>query len=258
MRSGFRFVSCSGDDMVKKVVRYFETYKKVRTFYKSIGSDLTEADIEAGLTLKQKMNVKCHYFFRMHALFGAHANIETPALGDSGLPAHMVFDIRDLCQDSQAAFQFFAADPMLSEDEEEAANREEEPIDLGGDPNVQSVDDVRSRKTVRSRDRALPQERKSSLITTYEEQLKERLVLRKEAQDQKSNFWDAILEDRRHARKQREKARIQERIEAMRRARADRRSTLMEKMMKTRKSMDELQATFLLLDNVEERFSASM
>ncbi|KAL3690505.1 hypothetical protein R1sor_016814 [Riccia sorocarpa] len=116
-----------------------------------------------------------------------------------------------------------------------------------GDPSVQSVDDVRSKgKTVRSGDRALPPERKTALITAYEEQVKEKLILRKEAQDQKASFRDAILEDRLQAREQRERAKIQEGIEAMRRARADRRSTLMTEMVKTGKSMDEIQAAFLL------------
>ncbi|KAL3688710.1 hypothetical protein R1sor_015019 [Riccia sorocarpa] len=328
------FVKCSGVIMRKKVARYVCTYKNARTFYLSTGSGLTEAEIDAGLTLEQKMNAKCHYYFRMHALFGARANIEPPAVGDAGLPAELVFDVPGLCQDSQAAFQYSAAEPMLSGDEEEAADREEEPIDLSeddevdnqtalvadsddffetamhdvtggaafyqtacvaedggprmgnqtgrsavdvetnavptpeqnrrpqqsrGDASVQSIEDVRSSgKIVRSRDRPPPPERKTSLITAYEEQVKEKLVLRKETQDQKASFRDAILEDRRQAREQREMARIQEGIEAMRRARADRRSTLLAEMVKTEKSMDEIHQAFLLLDSVDERFSGSI
>ncbi|KAL3690069.1 hypothetical protein R1sor_016378 [Riccia sorocarpa] len=211
------FVKCIGVIMGKKVERYVCTYKNARTFYLGTGSGLTEAEIATGLTLEQKMNAKCHYFFRMHALFGARANVEPPAVGDAGLPAEMIFDDRDLCHDSQVAFQFSAAEPMLSGDEEEAADREEEPIDLSEDDevdnqtidssavdvetnavrtpqqnrrpqqsqvdaSVQSVDDVRSSgKTVRSRDRPSPPERKTSLITACEEQVKEKLFLRKEA-----------------------------------------------------------------------------
>ncbi|KAL3677487.1 hypothetical protein R1sor_027435 [Riccia sorocarpa] len=245
------FVKCSGVIMGKKVARYVCTYKNARTFYLGIGSGLTEAEIAVGLTLEQKMNAKCHYFFRMHTLFGARANVEPHALGDAGLPAEMIFDDRDLCQDSQAAFQFSAVEPMLSGDEEEAADREEEPIDLPpallrtvvlkwetrlaaqrwmlrptrsehhnrtgarskaeAHASVQSIDDVRSSgKTVRSRDRPPPPERKTSLITAYEEQEKEKLILRKEAQDQKGNFRDVILEDRRQAREQRERERERE------------------------------------------------
>ncbi|KAL3697822.1 hypothetical protein R1sor_011898 [Riccia sorocarpa] len=125
-----------------------------------------------------------------------------------------------------------------------------------GDASVQSVEDVRSSgKTVRSRDRPPQPERKTSLITAYEEQVKEKLVLRKEAQDQKASFRDAILEDRRQAREQRERARIQEGIEAMRRARANRHSSLLAEMVKSGKSMDEIHQAFLLLDSVEERLS---
>ncbi|KAL3680399.1 hypothetical protein R1sor_023355 [Riccia sorocarpa] len=282
------FVKCSGVIMGKKVVRYASTYKNARTFYLGTGSGLTEAEIDARLTLEQKMNAKCYYFFRMHALFCARANVKPHAVGDAGLPAEIIFDDRDLCQDSQAVFQFSAAEPMLSGDEEEAADREEEPIDLSeddevdnqtalvadrwmlrptnrvrqqsrGDASVQSVDDVRSSgKTVRSRDRPPSPERKTSLITAYEEQVKEKLVLRKEAQDQKANFRDAILEDRRQTREQRERARIQEGIETMRMARADRRSTLLAEMVKTGKSMDEIHQYFLMLDSVEDRLSSSM
>ncbi|KAL3687634.1 hypothetical protein R1sor_013943 [Riccia sorocarpa] len=329
------FIKCSGVIMGKKVARYICTYKNARTFYLGTGSGLTEAEIAAGLTLEQKMNAKCHYFFRMHALFGARANVDPPTVGDVGLPAELIFDDRDLCQDSQAAFQFSGADPMLSGDEEEAADREEEPIDLSkddevdnqaahaadagefffetampdvtggdafyqtaraakdggpemgnqtsrstvdvetnavptpeqnrrsqqsrGDASAQSIEDVRSSgKTVRSRDRPPPPERKTSIITAYEEQVKEKLVLRKEAQNQKASFRDAIFEDRRQAREQRERARIQEGIEAMRRARADRRSTLLAEMVKTGKNMDEIHQAFLLLDSVEESLSCSI
>ncbi|KAL3701352.1 hypothetical protein R1sor_019374 [Riccia sorocarpa] len=249
------FVKCSGVIMGKKVARNVETYKKARTFY-----------------------------------------LRTGSVGDAGLPAEMVFDVRDFWQDSQAAFQFSAAHPMLSGDEEDAADREEEPIDLSEDDKVDnqtapaadcdaffetampdvtggdgfyqtarsaedsgpemgnqtgrsaSVDDVRSSgKTVRPRDRGAPPERRTSLITAYEEQVKEKLVLRKEAQDQKASFRDAILEDRRQVREQREREPIQEGIEAMRKARADRRSTLLAEMMKTGKSMDESKR----LDNMD-------
>ncbi|KAL3699838.1 hypothetical protein R1sor_017860 [Riccia sorocarpa] len=250
-----------------------------------------KAEIDAGLTLEQKMNAKCHYFFRMHAFFGAIANVEPPAVGDAGLPAELVFDVPGLCQDSQATFQFFATEPMLSGDEEKAGDREEEPIDLSEDDEVDNQTapvadgddffetampdnrtDARSKAEAmqacswskmsglaeRSRDRPPPPERKTSLITAYEEQVKEKLVLRKEVQDQKASFRDAILEDRRQAREQRERARIHEGIEAMRRARADRRSILLVKMVKRGKSMDEIHQAFLLLDSVEERFNGSM
>ncbi|KAL3681858.1 hypothetical protein R1sor_024814 [Riccia sorocarpa] len=238
------FVKCSGVIMGKKVARYVETYKKAQKFYLGTGSGLTAAEIAAGLTLEQKMNTKCHYFFRMHAVFGAKANVELHAGGNAGLHAEIVFDVQDLCQDSQAAFPVSAADPLLSGDEEEAADREEEPIDLSEDDEVDN--------------QTAPVADGDDIFETAMPDVKEKLFLRKEAQDQKANFRDAILEDRRQAREQRERAIIQEGIEAMRRARADRSSTLLAEMVKTRKSMDEIHQAFLLLDNVEERLSSSM
>ncbi|KAL3696110.1 hypothetical protein R1sor_010186 [Riccia sorocarpa] len=183
-------------------------------------------------------------------------------IGDAGLPAEIFFDDRDLCQDSQAAFQFSAGEPMLSGDEEEAADREEEPIDLSEDDEVDNqTGPIADAGGFFLRPPCLippPSERKTSLITAYEEQVKEKLVLRKKAQYQKASFRDTILEDRRQAREQRERARIHEGIEAMRRARADRRSTLLAEMVKTGKSMDEIHQYFLMLDSVEERLSGSM
>ncbi|KAL3681292.1 hypothetical protein R1sor_024248 [Riccia sorocarpa] len=264
--------------MGKKVARYVCTYKNARTFYLSTGSGLTEAEIDAGLTLEQKMNAKCHYFVRMHALFGARANVEPLAVGDAGLPAELVFDVPGLCQDSQAAFQFSTAEPMLSGDEEEAADREEEPIDLSGNDEVDNQtapvangDDYfetakpdvtcgaaffQTACAAEDGGPGMGNQSGRSAVDVETNAVKEKLVLRKEAQDQKASFRDAILEDRRQAREQR--ARIQEEIEAMRRARADRRSTLLAEMVKTRKSMDEIHQAFLLLDSVEESLSDSM
>ncbi|KAL3697083.1 hypothetical protein R1sor_011159 [Riccia sorocarpa] len=222
-------------------------------------------------------------------LWVSQPNIEPPAVGDASLLDDMVFDIRELCEDSQLAFSVPAAYPLLSGDEEEATDREEEPIDLseddevdnqtapvadgdefyqtampdvvGGDEFYQTVwaDEnaiLKCGKNNRSRNRPPPPKRKTVLIIVYEEQVKEKL--RKETQDQKVSFGDTILEDRRQAREQRERAKIHEGIEAMCRARADRRSTFMAEMVKTEKSIDQIQATFLLLDNVEERLRASM
>ncbi|KAL3677313.1 hypothetical protein R1sor_027261 [Riccia sorocarpa] len=52
------------------------------------------------------------------------------------LPADMVFDVRDLCPDSQPAFSVPTGGPLLSGKEEEAADREGEPIDLSKDDDV--------------------------------------------------------------------------------------------------------------------------
>ncbi|KAL3685803.1 hypothetical protein R1sor_003825 [Riccia sorocarpa] len=130
------FPACNEVVMGKKFKRYVETYKKARDFYKSTGAGLIDEEITMGLTLEQKMNSRCQYFFRMHDLFGGRANIEPPVVGDAWLPADMVFDIRDLCQDSHPTFLVLAADPLLSVKEEELVDREEEPIDLSEDNDV--------------------------------------------------------------------------------------------------------------------------
>ncbi|KAL3690462.1 hypothetical protein R1sor_016771 [Riccia sorocarpa] len=90
----------------------------------------------SGVIMGKKVARYVLLLFFMHALFGARANVEPPAVGDAELPAELVFDVPGLCQDSQVAFQFSAAEPMLSGDEEEAADREEKPIDLSDDDEV--------------------------------------------------------------------------------------------------------------------------
>ncbi|KAL3688854.1 hypothetical protein R1sor_015163 [Riccia sorocarpa] len=223
------FTLCNGNIMGKKVMRYVEMYKKARIFYLSKGAGLTDADIAAGLSFEQKMERLCHFFFRMHALYGARANIEPPA------PVPNV---------AASAIHL-----ELSGDEEETADREEDPMDFidveeveavdyqtgpdggghgfvptamddaeGGQdianqtarsaldvedpqpdveaPNVpqapnrrgisqHSGNDLRSSGRDRpprpGRDRLPTGERKNSLISAYEDQVKEKLVLRKAA-----------------------------------------------------------------------------
>ncbi|KAL3681942.1 hypothetical protein R1sor_024898 [Riccia sorocarpa] len=64
------FSPCNGLVMGKKFKRYVKTYKKAHTFYKSTSAGMTDEKVAAGLTIEQKMNLKCPYVFRMHALFG--------------------------------------------------------------------------------------------------------------------------------------------------------------------------------------------
>ncbi|KAL3693808.1 hypothetical protein R1sor_007459 [Riccia sorocarpa] len=239
----------------------------------------------AGLTLEEKMNRQCHFFMRMHALYGSRANIDPPAVGDAGLPDDGLFGGVSFCPDSQPVHTPCADAEIheLSGDEEEAADREEDPMDFLGDaekdafengtaPNPE-VDDIGAAaadnhrgglgsddQTVRSaldiedeqpeilvgnarqvpskgggsqhsgedmrssghrggRDRPSPPERKNSLISAYENQVKEKLILRKAVQEHKISFRDAILDDRRQAREAKQLARIAETIEAERRAR---------------------------------------
>ncbi|KAL3693872.1 hypothetical protein R1sor_007523 [Riccia sorocarpa] len=303
------FTLCNGNTMGKKVMWYVEMYKKARIFYLSTGAGLTDADIAAGLSFEQKMERMCH-FFRMHALYGARANIEPPAVGDSGLPDACNFDTTSLFPDSQPVPNVAGTGIHLelSDDEEEAADREEDPMDFldeevdavdyqtgpdggghgfvptamddaeGGpdilnqtarsaldvedpQPEVEApnVPQAPSREGVSQhsgRDRPPTGKRKNSLISAYEDQVKEKLVLRKAAQEHKVTFRDAILDDRRHAREAKHRSRMAEALELERRARADRRSILMAELVKGGKTMDDVVAAFLVLDNVEQMINA--
>ncbi|KAL3685323.1 hypothetical protein R1sor_003345 [Riccia sorocarpa] len=320
-----RFTLCNGNTMGKKVMRYVEMYKKAREFYLSTGAGLTDADIAAGLSFEQKMERMCHFFYRMHALYGACANIEPPAVGDSGLPDACIFDTTSLFPDSQPVPNVAATGIHLelSDDEEEAADREEDPMDFldeevdavdyqtvpdggghgfvptamndaeGGPdilnqtarsaldvedpqpeveaPNVpqapsrggvsqHSGEDLRSSRRDRpprpGRDRPPTGERKNSLISAYKDQVKEKLVLRKAAQEHKVTFRDAILDDRRQAREAKQRSRMADALELERRARADRRSILMAELVKGGKTMDDVAAAFHMLDNVEQMINA--
>ncbi|KAL3677262.1 hypothetical protein R1sor_027210 [Riccia sorocarpa] len=136
------FQLCSGSIMGKKVMRYVQMYKNARTFYLSTGAGLTEADIAAGLSFEQKMEQKCHFFYRMHALYGARANIEPPAVSDLGLPDDCIFDTTSLFPDSQLVPNVAASaiHLELSGDEEEAADREEDPMDFLDEEEVDAID----------------------------------------------------------------------------------------------------------------------
>ncbi|KAL3675960.1 hypothetical protein R1sor_025908 [Riccia sorocarpa] len=94
------FPPCNGTVMGKKFDRFYDSYKRARIFYTGIGVGITEEESRSGITLEQKMNAKCPYFFRMHALFGNRANVDPPAVGDFGLAYEGVY-IPDLVIDSQ-------------------------------------------------------------------------------------------------------------------------------------------------------------
>ncbi|KAL3690807.1 hypothetical protein R1sor_004458 [Riccia sorocarpa] len=75
------------------------------------------------------------FLYRMHALYGSRANIDPPAVGDAGLPDDRMFGWAPFCLDSQPVHTPFANAEIheLSGDEEEAADREEDPMDFLGD-----------------------------------------------------------------------------------------------------------------------------
>ncbi|KAL3692254.1 hypothetical protein R1sor_005905 [Riccia sorocarpa] len=318
------FPKCNGGIMGKKYNRYLEMYKKAHNFYLGTGAGLTDPDVAAGLTLEEKMNRLSHFFMLMHALYGSRANIDLPVVGDACLPDDGIFGVAPFCPDSQPVHTPCADAEIheLSGDEEEAVDREEDPMDFLGDaerdvfengtapnPKVDDIgataadnnrgglgsnnqtarsaldiddeqpeilagnarqvpsreggnqqlgEDMRSSGRRGGRDRPPPPERKNFLISAYEDQVKEKLILRKAAQEHKISFRDPILDDRRQAREAKQLARIAETIEAERRARAYRRSILMAELVKGGKTMDDVAKAFRLLDSVEQLINTNI
>ncbi|KAL3681720.1 hypothetical protein R1sor_024676 [Riccia sorocarpa] len=135
------FPPCTGSVMGKKYNQYLQTYKNARIFYKSTAAGPTDEEIAAELSFEQKMAQKCH-FFRMHVLYGAHANIEPHAVGDSRLPVDCIFDSTALFPDSQPVPNVAATAIHLDlfVDKEEATDREEDPMDFLDEEEVDVVD----------------------------------------------------------------------------------------------------------------------
>ncbi|KAL3679024.1 hypothetical protein R1sor_021980 [Riccia sorocarpa] len=259
------FQLCSGGIMRKKVMRYVQMYKNARIFYLSTGADLTEADIAAGLSFEQKMEQKCHFFFPNGCsdLYGARANIEPPATGPDGGGHGFVPTARDDAEGGPDIANQTVRSALDVEDPQpdvEAPNVPQTPS--RGGVSQHSGEDLRSSDRDRphrpGRDRPPTGERKNLLISAYEEQVKEKLVLRKAAQEHKVTFRDAILDDRRQARKAKQISRMTEALEVERRAKADCRSILMTELVKGGKTMDNVAEAFLLLDNVEQMINVSM
>ncbi|KAL3691822.1 hypothetical protein R1sor_005473 [Riccia sorocarpa] len=169
------------------------------------------------------MEQKCH-FFRMHALYGARANIEPPVVGDSGLPADSIFDSTSLFPDSQLVSNVAATTIHLDLSEDPQPDVEAPNVPQAssrGGVSQHSGEDLRSsgrdRPSRPGRDRPPTCDRKNSLISTYEEEVKEKLVLQKAAQEHKVTFRDAILDDRRQAREAKQRSRMAKALEVERR-----------------------------------------
>ncbi|KAL3684885.1 hypothetical protein R1sor_002907 [Riccia sorocarpa] len=240
------FPTCNGSLMGKKYYRYLEMYKKARTFYLGTGAGLTDADVAARITLEEKMNRQCHFFMRMHALYDAEIH---ELSGDEEEAADQEEDPMDFLGDADRdAFENgTAVNPEVDDIGATAADNDHRgpgsdnqtarsALDVDDEPpevrvgNARQVpsrgvgsqhsgEDMRSSGRRGGRDKPPPPERKNSLISAYEEQVKEKLILRKAAQEHKICFRDAILIDRRQAREAKQLAKIAETIEAERRAR---------------------------------------
>ncbi|KAL3683614.1 hypothetical protein R1sor_001636 [Riccia sorocarpa] len=244
------FPPCNGTVMGKKFDRFYDSYKHARIFYTGTGAGITEEESRSGITLEQKMNAKCPYFFRMHALFGSRATVDPPAVGDFGLADEGVY-IPDPVIDSQLQEP---RDVHLSGSVEECGG-----VDLSNDLDNEEaeMDDMPSngrgkRKFVQENGSAscafrrggvekpkIP-ERKQNLIGVYEDSVQARNSYRQAALHARDDYRHVVLAEKRMAREESEK-----------RAKVDRRAQLLAELSKAGKSIEDIRAVFELLDSVE-------
>ncbi|KAL3681580.1 hypothetical protein R1sor_024536 [Riccia sorocarpa] len=278
-----RFPKCNGGIMGKKYNRYLDMYKKARTFYLgtcAVGdAGLPDDGIFGGAPFcPDSQHVHTPFAdAEIHELSGdekeAADREEDPMdfLGDAEIdafengtaPNPEVDDIGATAADNNrgglGSDNQTAQSALDIEDEQPeilVGNARQVPSRGGG--SQQSGEDMRSSGRGGGRDRPPPPERKNSLISAYEDQVKEKLILRKAAQEHKISFRDAIMDDSRQAREAKQLARIAETIEAERKARPDRRSILMTELVKCGKTMDDVAEAFRLLDSVEQLINASI
>ncbi|KAL2608296.1 hypothetical protein R1flu_026869 [Riccia fluitans] len=75
-----------GAIMQKKLDRYLASFKKAREWSLSTGAGLTEEEMTHGMTIEDKLNLRCPFYHKMYAIFGHRANIVPPATAKDGLP----------------------------------------------------------------------------------------------------------------------------------------------------------------------------
>ncbi|KAL2632497.1 hypothetical protein R1flu_003976 [Riccia fluitans] len=92
----------------------------------------------------------------------------------------------------------------------------------------------------------------SNLILVYEDAVKEKTFHRKQIMESKQIFREQMLIERRMARVQKERFLEEQVKEIQKRARIDRRTSLLTKLTKAGKSISEIQELFQVLDSVEK------
>lgn len=76
----------NGDNLGKRFTRYIQKYKDALSFKQATGSGLTERELRLGMTMESKLEKKCPFFSRLHALYGERANVRPPTRADVGIP----------------------------------------------------------------------------------------------------------------------------------------------------------------------------
>ncbi|KAL2613430.1 hypothetical protein R1flu_025122 [Riccia fluitans] len=93
---------------------------------------------------------------------------------------------------------------------------------------------------------------RSNLISVYEDAVREKTLHRKQIMESKEIFREQMLIERRMARVQKERFLAEQVKESQKRARIDRRTSLLMELTKARKSISEIQELFQVLDSVEK------
>ncbi|CAM6114749.1 unnamed protein product [Calypogeia fissa] len=75
----------NGPNLGKRFNRYVKKYKEARELQNQSGGGLNEAEVDAGITLEDKLNQICPHFERMHALYGGRANVAPPVISNHGV-----------------------------------------------------------------------------------------------------------------------------------------------------------------------------
>ncbi|KAL2614097.1 hypothetical protein R1flu_025789 [Riccia fluitans] len=83
------FPVCTGAIMQKKFDRYLASFKKAKEWSMSTGAGLTEEEVTRGMTIEDKLNQKCPFYYRMYAIFRHRANIVPPTTAEDGLPPEL-------------------------------------------------------------------------------------------------------------------------------------------------------------------------
>ncbi|KAL2651779.1 hypothetical protein R1flu_019907 [Riccia fluitans] len=97
-----------------------------------------------------------------------------------------------------------------------------------------------------------PASQRSSLVSVYENAVREKTLHRKQIMESKKLFREQMLIERRMARVQKERFLEEQVKESQKRARIDRRISLLTELTKAGKSVSEIQELFQVLDSVEK------
>ncbi|KAL2651051.1 hypothetical protein R1flu_019179 [Riccia fluitans] len=251
--------------MQKKFDRYLASFKKAREWSMSTRAGLTEEEVTRGMTIEDKLNQRWNEGGSpVEGDESAHAD-KGGSRGEGDEIAHAKTENFD---------DEFGDDGGAPDDEtgrklEEELEFPESGTKLGAQPfiHVQPSSVERPRRATSSsqqtneqvsneaptarRDGKHPAQH-SNLISVYEDAVREKTLHRKQIMESKQLFREQMLIERRMARVQKEQFLEEQVKESKKRARIDRRTSLLTKLTKAGKSVSEIQELFQVLDSVEK------